>query len=377
MTADFKLHLSWLDFCGYLSEFEDFVYNGVFHKMDYHRWRKLKDSGNNETQVIIEKCGDSFIVVIGHENEYHPFYRGDESFGDFLFKNLIDVKEYEHNLNTGKISSATTLEDKLADIGIMSIADDAGPTLSCVIDTKVDKAEFDKRLDDLTSKVESVLNKYENKKENSTMKGFNFDFGPMNNNVVRMSVYGMAVKNKVGTWVSYDAKAGEIIDVDVFNFDGSKLMYKMPVAINDVSIGDVIIHMSVPMFIVGKSKDGKAVYAVDPVAGERKEIMLTKSPFMFNFVTKVVNLLGDITPTADADNPFGNLLPLLLMEDKDNNDMFMAMMLMNNGNNGMNPMVLYALMNNKDKDSNILPLLLMNNMVISNQNQCHCKDNCN
>ena len=348
MTADFKLHLSWLDFCGYLSEFEDFVYNGVFHKMDYHRWRKLKDSGNNETQVIIEKCGDSFIVVIGHENEYHPFYRGDESFGDFLFKNLIDVKEYEHNLNTGKISSATTLEDKLADIGIMSIADDAGPTLSCVIDTKVDKAEFDKRLDDLTSKVESVLNKYENKKENSTMKGFNFDFGPMNNNVVRMSVYGMAVKNKVGTWVSYDAKAGEIIDVDVFNFDGSKLMYKMPVAINDVSIGDVIIHMSVPMFIVGKSKDGKAVYAVDPVAGERKEIMLTKSPFGFNFVTKVVNFLGN-TFNADASNPFGNLgLMMIMSEDnKSMSDILPLVLAANGGNvNGFdmsNPMVMYMM----------------------------------
>ena len=365
MTVNSRHCLSWWDFYGYLSEFENSVHDGIFHKMDYHMWRKLKYSRDNETQVIIERRSSCFVVIIDHEDEYHRFYYGDESFGDFLLK-----KEYEHNLNACKISSGTITEDKLTDI-------DIDHTISCVIDTKVDKAEFDKRLDDLTSKVENVLNKYENKKENSTMKGFNFDFGPMNNNVVRMSIYGMAVKNKVGTWVSYDTKAGEIMDVDVFNFDGSKLMYKMPVAIKDVAVGDIIVHMSVPMFVTGISDDGKAVYAVDPVAGERKEIMLTKSPFMFNFVTKVVNLLGDITPTADANNPFGNLLPLLLMEDKDNNDMFMAMMLMNNGNNGMNPMVLYALMNNKDKDSNILPLLLMNNMVISNQNQCHCKDNCN
>ncbi len=71
MPTGSKLYLSWWDFCGYLSDFEDFVYDGVFHKMDYHMWRKLKYSRDNETQVIIEKCGDSFVVIIGHEDEYH------------------------------------------------------------------------------------------------------------------------------------------------------------------------------------------------------------------------------------------------------------------------------------------------------------------
>ena len=418
MPVGSRLYLSWWDFCGYLSDFEDFVYDGVFHKMDYHMWRKLKYSRENETQVIIEKCGNSFIVIIGHEDEYHRFYRGDESFGDFLFENLIDVKDYDHDWNYYNMPLSNTLnvpiteakvqctsssvypvknykmdfaaiesaknvaidcgealkasaeatKDKLLDclagtgIGVMAINTDPGPSVSCAIDTKVDRAEFDSKLEALSDKIKAVADKYNNndEKEISTMKGFNFDFGPMNSNVVRMSIYGLAVKNKTGSWVAYDAKNGEIMDVDVFNFDGSKFMYRMPVAINDVAVGDVIVHMSVPMFIVGKSEDGKAVYAVDPVAGERKEIMLTKSPFGFNFVTKVVNFLGNAF-NADASNPFGNLgLMMMLSEDnKGMSDMLPFMLMANGGNaNGFdlsNPMVMYMMCKDGAGD---LPMML-------------------
>ena len=392
MPVGSRRYLSWWDFCGYLSDFEDFVYDGVFHKMDYHMWRKLKYNRDNETQVIIEKCGDSFIVIIGHEDEYHRFHRGDESFGDFLFENLIDIKEYDHDwdkynmplsnslnvpitetlaitkdiaIDCGEAlkSSLAITKDKLTNIGIMSIPIDAGPSVSCVIDTKVDKAEFDSKLEELSDKIKAVADKYNNndKKENSTMKGFNFDFGPMNGNVVRMSVYGLAVKNKTGSWVAYDTENKEIMDVDVFNFDGSKFMYRMPVAINDVAVGDVIVHMSVPMFVVGKSEDGKGVYAVDPVAGERKEIMLTKSPFGFNFVTKVVNFLGN-TFKADASNPFGNLgLMMMLSEDnKGMGDMLPLMMLSGNVPMDSNMLMMLAL-SNSDKMNDMLPFMLMMN----------------
>lgn len=418
MPVGSRLYLSWRDFCGYLSDFEDFVYDGVFHKMEYYMWRKLKYNRDNETQVIIEKCVDSFIVIIGHEDEYHHFYRGDESFGDFMFENLIDVKDYDHDWNEYTMPLSNTLnapiteaieftkniavdcekalkasaeatKDKLLDclagtgIGVMAINTDPGPSISCVIDTKVDKAEFDSKLEVLSEKIQAVADKYNNidKKENSTMKGFNFDFGPMNGNVVRMSVYGLAVKNKTGSWVAYDAKNEEIMDVDVFNFDGSKFMYRMPVAINDVAVGDVIVHMSVPMFIVGKSEDGKAVYAVDPVAGERKEIMLTKSPFGFNFVTKVVNFLGNAF-NADASNPFGNLgLMMMLSEDnKGMGDMLPFMLMANGGNaNGFdlsNPMVMYMMCKDGAGD---LPMMLALSGAFNKPaapHVCNC-DQCN
>ena len=62
----------------------------------------------------------------------------------------------------------------------------------------------------------------------------------------------------------------------------------------------------------------------------------------------------------NADNPFGNILPLLLLSDENNDiDPMLAIMMMNNSNN-MNPMFMYMLMNNKnDKVKDLLPLMFM------------------
>ena len=31
-----------------------------------------------------------------------------------------------------------------------------------------------------------------------------FNFGPYNSNSIRLSIYGIAIKNKAGKWVSYN-----------------------------------------------------------------------------------------------------------------------------------------------------------------------------
>ena len=213
-----------------------------------------------------------------------------------------------------------------------------------------------------------VSNPYENtttnnKKENSVMK-FNFDFGPVNSSMVRMSLYGLAVKNKAGTWVSYDAKAGDIMDVDILNFDGAKFLYKMPVATKDIAVGDVVIHNGIPMFVIGIATNDAYITAVDPINGERKDIMLPKSPFGFNFATKVVNFLGNLNSGATSDNPFGNL-GLMLMLSEDGNgvkDMLPLMLMANGGSVDMsNPLMMYALMSGDGKMGDMLPFMLMMN----------------
>ena len=64
-----------------------------------------------------------------------------------------------------------------------------------------------------------------------------------------------------------------------------------------------------------------------------------------------------------ADNPFGNLWMLMLMDGKsDMKDMLVPMMLMNQANgstNAFNPMML-MLMNDGDMKDIALPLMLMN-----------------
>lgn len=223
--------------------------------------------------------------------------------------------------------------------------------------TTTNMSSLEKRITDL----ENNMNNNENK-ENVKMKGFNFDFGPVNSSNIRMSMYGLAVKNASGTWVSYDTVNGSIMDVDVFNFDGSKFLYKMPVALSEIRIGDVIVHARKPMYVTRVTD--RTMFAVDPVDGEVKEIMLTKSPFGFNFATKVVNFMsGMMNGAADAQNPFGNMWILMAMGDGKDIDPMMLAMMMNQGNmGGMNPMML-ALMMGDGKDTSMRDMLMLSMMM--------------
>lgn len=220
--------------------------------------------------------------------------------------------------------------------------------------------------DDLCKNCKNYEKKDNEKKENK-MKGFNFDFGKITNDSIRMSMYGMAVKNTSGVWTAYDKSTGDLMDVDVFNFDGSNFLFKMPVAIKDIVVGDVVIHARKPMFVISKTEAGDLV-AIDPVAGEKKTIMPVRSPFGFNFCTKIISLFDSLMPTAEtpsADNPFGSLWMFALLDNKQDTKDILPMMLMMNGANmgNMNPMMWMLMMDNdgSTKD-NLLPLMMLANM---------------
>lgn len=241
-------------------------------------------------------------------------------------------------------------------------------------DSVASKSEMEDRFKKLEAELQKKVNKeeLEKGKEEKTMKNFNFDFGSCaGNENIRMSMYGIAVKNNSGVWVSYNSQTKEIVDVDILNFEGSKYLYKMPVAIKDVAFGDVIVHNRVPMFVVGVSEDHKNLTVVDVRAGENKTIIPTVNMFGFNFCTKVVSLFNMGTPTADQ--PFGNMLPLLLMNDNKGADIdpMMLMFMMNQGGVDMtsNPMMMYLMMKDgKDFD----PMLMFMMMNQGQNHSCHC-----
>lgn len=222
--------------------------------------------------------------------------------------------------------------------------------------------------DEITSWVRSQL---ENKSE-PTMKEeeinkmdnkiFNFDFGPIKSDNVRMSMYGLAVKNRSGNYVAWDEANESIMNVDILNFNGDGLMYKVPVPIKDIKEGDIIIHNRVPMFVVEVYK--KTLGVIDIYSGEKKDIILSKSPFGFDFATKVVSIMDFCAMNDDApseDNPFGNMWPLLMLNDSGSIDpMALAFMCAGNGH-GANQMMMYALLASKGNNDNLLPLMLMMN----------------
>lgn len=221
-------------------------------------------------------------------------------------------------------------------------------------------------VDKIKAQIESIkTNISENKEEKKDMNFFkNFEFGPVKNDTVRLSPYGLAVKNLDGSWVAYDGSSDSIIDVDVFNFEGKNLIYKIPAVPSSIKVGDVIVHQGKAMCVVADVCEGDTCASViDPRAGESKEILFCRSPFGFNFVTKLVSLLDMSGIDANPDNPFGNLWPLALMGDKDcDAATMMAFMMMSNGGDCQfdmsNPMMMYALMSGDNKDM-LLPMMLM------------------
>ena len=230
----------------------------------------------------------------------------------------------------------------------------------------IDNDYIDDRINKVLNEQNTFNNNVDNKKGNKKMKAFNFDFGPCTTDNIRMSMYGLAVKNANGTWVSYNPESKEIIDVDIFNFDGGKFLYKMPVAIKDVKVGDIVIHNRKAMFVTEVVETGMT--AIDPQAGEEKKILLTKSPFGFNFATKVVSLFNMTSDAPTPDAPFGNMLPFLMMSENsgefDMNTMLMLSMM--GGQSGMdfskNPMMMYFLMKDSKNADDLLPLMFMGNL---------------
>lgn len=230
----------------------------------------------------------------------------------------------------------------------------------------IDNDYIDGRINKVLNEQNTFNNNVDNKKGNKKMKAFNFDFGPCTTDNIRMSMYGLAVKNANGTWVSYNPESKEIIDVDIFNFDGGKFLYKMPVAIKDVKVGDIVIHNRKAMFVTEVAETGMT--AIDPQAGEEKKILLTKSPFGFNFATKVVSLFNMTSDAPTPDAPFGNMLPFLMMSENsgefDMNTMLMLSMM--GGQSGMdfskNPMMMYFLMKDSKNADDLLPLMFMGNL---------------
>lgn len=293
-----------------------------------------------------------------------------------------EVKKILGELNTTPITAVPDsdyMTGKVASIDsntIFATSTSDTITLGSQIDAIKDKCAMldndyiDDRINKVLNEQNTFNNNVDDKKGNKKMKAFNFDFGPCTTDNIRMSMYGLAVKNANGTWVSYNPESKEIIDVDIFNFDGGKFLYKMPVAIKDITPGMVIVHNRKAMFVIEVGDSGITV--VDPQAGEEKKILPTKNCFNFNFYTRVVSLFDSFMKSPEnapsAENPFGNMLPIFMMSENsgefDMNTMLMLSMM--GGQGGMdfskNPMMMYFLMKDSKNADDLLPLMFMGNL---------------
>lgn len=389
-----------------LDSFADRVASKEYKKTDYQYWRRLKnyDSAHiyyiNGHDIVVEDAEKDLVENI------EVFKSDDGSFGSYLEEHWL-CKESSMDFETGSTSAASEFMygnygynyDLDSSTAIKNIVYDdvtgsviksvntisydkintAAPSIDINLDHLATKSSVDgvcDVIDELKAKIETKLNKAEyyndNEKEKKSMNMFKgFEFGKVDGNKVRMSMYGLAVRNQAGTWVSYDVNTGNVIDVDPFNMDGSQFMYKIPVALSQINKGDMIIHNCKPVYVTGKDESGKLV-VIDIYDGEEKMILPTKNMFGFNFATKVVSLM-DMAGMGkpDAENPFGNMWMLAMMGDgKDFDFKDMLMMQMMSGqlptNGSMNAM-LALMMGDKGQNNDLMMAMAMSGMF--NQKQ--------
>ena len=342
------------------------VRRGEYNKIEYDDWRMIRGWAYDETwsthTITIEELDSGYRIGLSHYLRTCPdcYYadKYDTAFGSWIKAHRMEIMMWD-------IGIRAAISEPCGGYGYVKSCEPSNLAVGCDCDStasvhfNTDAVYFDGQT--LQEKINECLGKANIKakeKENNNMKFGNFDFGPVDSSV-RMSLYGMAIKNASGTYVAYDANGKQVMDVDIFNFEGAnKFIYKMPAAIKDIRTGDVVIHARKPMFVQAIKGENR-LSVLDIFDGEEKTIVLTKSPFGFDFITKVVSLI-DMTGTATKGNPFGNMLPFLMLSDGKGMDDVLPFLLMSQGGNfASNPMLMYALLGKDGKTNDILPFLMM------------------
>lgn len=174
-----------------------------------------------------------------------------------------------------------------------------------------------------------------------------FMFGKVDTNTIKYSFNGIAFKAEDGVTYNVYNEDGSLTNVSDMVMDIP--IFAMPVSKAQLAVGDVILHPADRTPLVVKENAETAIIAVEPKTNEIKTFAPKKSIFGFDFYTKIMtpmDMFGGAN--ANAENPFGNVLPFLMFSD---------------GNTDMSSMLMFSMMNGKDNkgfDANMmLPLMLM------------------
>ena len=289
-----------------------------------------------------------------------------------------DILNTWNTCTTGKLADIGTTTVKLNGTGILT------NTIGTGIITNTPKEETNYLKLNNLPKINT-----EKKKEKTMFESMmkNLHFGMADN--AKMSIYGPAIREAVSgdTWIAFDKSKEQWIDVPWEAILDIPLL-EMPVAKNDIQIGDFIFHAGTGWVRVIDFDDEMNYFieAEDPSNHEIIKILPTRNMFGFDFYTKLIVPfdMGATFGGASASNPFGMLPMLMMMSDKNksgsgDNSMLMAMMMMQNGTMDFtsNPMMLYALLGDKDGDNSMLMAMLMSQMMqgAPTKHTCNCDHN--
>ena len=357
--------------------------NSIYYnlKIPYSSWTLLKKVSNWKGLISVEYTDKELnfsnnkeTVTLVNNSENFPFidfFYGDDRYTwkckkTDIVDNPIKTAEGDLTLSQKAIKSSSTLLSSDSTSGTISLSYLNDPqiyntftntsSLSYLSETVTtnDLSQLKDRIDIVETKINS-----NERKEPNTMDMFsalNLDFGPVASNIIRISPFGLAIKTANREWHTYDAANQKIIDVSDFSFSlgDAHILYKMPVAPAAVAVGDLILHNGVPVYVIDfedESNKAAGIIVIDTDSNERKTILPVCNVFNFNFITKVVSLFNfgtganSLFGTPSADQPFGNILPMMMMSEMfgkdsksgDKTDIFTIMMMSQMFAGGANP----------------------------------------
>lgn len=246
-------------------------------------------------------------------------------------------------------------------------------------------ATMDKAVEDLLNNESSFKKEYtcdfnltDNTEEEKSMFDKmmkNIEFGKVNTSDLAYTFNGICFRDADGNYTSLNPDG---TFTNVYDMVMDIPIYVMPVGKDQIKVGDIIKYFD--KWVMIAQIDNTTITTIDPWTREIRVIIPEKSVFGFDYYTKVIDIFSGININADSSNPFGIMLPFMMMSDKSDIDPMMLMMMMNGQNlNGMNPMMMYMMMSKNstagDKDS-ILPLMMMMNSGMFGGNGCNCGNGC-
>lgn len=344
-SVEHKTFASWLE--EYANCVKDITYK--YGKEPYSIWRKVKTAVFDDNSNFLIKISSFSKTVLVENNKNERVYTGfstDCRLGEFIYDKLIE----RSCTNTPTLTWTPTNE-----LGTLHLDNYYNSNIS--VSNNIDS------LQEEVNRIKEGLNKNyskDNKEKKMNNDFINFDFGPADENQFAISPYGIATYSPIAnTWLVYNKETNEVIDAKIFHFDLKGFFYKIPTPISNISVGNIILHMGTPMFVKSVNTDN-TITAVNYDESSVTTILPMKSPFGFNFVTKIISLMNIDNIHANKDNPFGSMLPFLMMKDSSIDPMMFFLMNQNNPL-GDNPLLMYMLLDKDKNKDNLLPLILMMN----------------
>lgn len=200
----------------------------------------------------------------------------------------------------------------------------------------------------------------------------NMKFGKLETNDIKYSMKGIAFETTDGDYVCYNPDftftnvANMVMDIPIF---------AMPVSKDQIKVGDVIKHNDA--WVIVNDVTPSEIKVAKPWTKEIVSVIPETSIFGFSFYTKVMNPFENFGTTATADNPFGNILPFMLMsggDTKNSNDILMMMLALGGGKiDFSNPMMMYMLMGDKGNINDMFMMMILSgNNPFEQKHECKC-----